>query len=158
VILDDHLQKVAVALEFDLLGDVVPDLLGAGHALHQLQVANLLGDDVLIGRELQSGDCLAQGTDLLTCATGLLRILWKFALLQNENLALLAFDLQDVQSILLLDLHEGTAQLDSLVEVLENFLLDAAHLIDLLTAAAGALRAFGDRSLLNIVAPEVHFR
>ena len=48
VVLDNHLEEVAITLELDLLGNVVTDLFCARHAFHQLQVSNFLGDDVLV--------------------------------------------------------------------------------------------------------------
>lgn len=52
MVLDYHFKEVAVAAELDFFGNVVSDLFGARHALHELQVANLLSQDVLIGRFL----------------------------------------------------------------------------------------------------------
>jgi hypothetical protein len=59
---------------------------------------------------------------------------------------------------LLLNLHQRTAQLDSLIEVLKDLLLNAAHLIDLLTPAAGTLRTLYYRALLDIVAAKINLR
>jgi hypothetical protein len=69
----------------------------------------------------------------LSCRFGLLPALYA---LQHGHLSILLAHLEDVEGVLLLDLHHGTSQLDAFVEVLENLLLDSLHLLLLVNPAA----------------------
>ena len=132
MIFDDDFEGVPIFLGAHLAHDVLPDLLGGSHALHDLQVGDFLLQHVLIGAQLQRLHHLSQLPHLRRS----LRLLPVLVPLQDGDLPVLLTHLQDVEGVLLLDLHHGPPQLDALVEVLEYLLLDRLHLLLLVNAPA----------------------
>lgn len=126
-------QRVPVFLGADLAHDVLPDLLGGCHALHDLQVGDLLLEHVLVGAQLQGLDHLAH---LLYLVVHLDVLLPALVLLHQGYLATLLAHLQHVQRVLLLDLHHRPSELDPFVEVLEDLLFYELYLLLLIDSAA----------------------
>ena len=148
MIFNDDFEGVPIFLGAHLAHDVLPDLLGGGHALHDLQVGDFLLQHVFVSAQLQRLHHLRQLPHLRRS----LRLLPVLIPLQDGDLPVLLTHLQNVQRVLLLDLHHRPPQLYALVEILEYLLLDRLHLLLLVNTSAVAAHPIAPHRRLRPVA------
>ena len=154
VVFDDHLEELPVVVELYPLGDIVSDLFGHCHALHQVYVHQLLLYVVFDCAHLQSGYRLLVLLNLIA-HTLLLLLVSGFSFPQKKDLPLPPFDLQNVEGVLLLKLHQRPSKLYPLVEVLKYLFLDFLHLLLLLPPSTTAGSTVSLHSLILLFVDDI---
>ena len=134
--LEGRTQGIAILLGADSAHYILSDLLCCSHALHYLEVCDLLFQHVFICAQLKGLNYLRELADL---GSDFGAILPTLVLLQQSNLTIFAPHLENIQSILFLYFHHCSSKLNPFVEVLKDLLFDRFHLIFFInTPAIGA--------------------